>query len=47
MGRLVLLAAPLWAAPARVLSGEHEGFTRLVVELARPEAWVLGRSADG
>ncbi len=51
MGRLalllILLAAPLWAAPARVLSGEHEGFTRLVVELARPEAWVLGRSADG
>ena len=51
MGRLalmlILLAAPLWAAPARVSSGEHEGFTRLVVELALPATWVLGRSVDG
>ena len=51
MGRLalmlILLAAPLWAAPARVSSGEHEGFTRLVVELAQPAPWVLGRSVDG
>ena len=44
---LALLAAPAWAAPARVLSGEHDGFTRLVVELPAPSAWTLGRSADG
>lgn len=44
---LLALATPLWAAPARVISGEHDGFTRLVVELADPAAWSVGRSADG
>ncbi len=42
-----VLAMPLWAAPARVLSGEHDGFTRLVVELGDDLAWTIGRSPDG
>jgi hypothetical protein len=44
---LALFAAPLWAAPARVISGEHDGFTRLVIELGQTEDWSLGRSTDG
>ncbi len=42
-----LLAMPALAAPAKVTSGEHEGFTRLVVELAQPMPWQVGRSSDG
>ena len=32
---------------ARVISGEHEGFTRLVIELPGPSGWTLGRTAMG
>ncbi len=42
-----LLSCPLWAAPARVISGEHDGFTRLVVELGAEAVWQFGRSEDG
>jgi hypothetical protein len=44
---LCLCGVPLWAAPARVSSGEHEGFTRVVVDLGRAAAWSLGRTEDG
>lgn len=35
------------AAPIRVTSGEHEGFTRLVLDLQGPADWQVGRTADG
>lgn len=53
MIRLVLLSlfltltAPVAAQAARISTGEHGDFTRIVVELDRPADWTLGRSADG
>lgn len=44
---LVLLALPVQAETAKVRSGEHAGFSRLVVTLDRPGAWTFGRVADG
>lgn len=44
---LAVLAQPLTAAPVRILSGEHDGFTRLVVDLGDDATWQFGRSADG
>lgn len=47
---LVMLAlSPLAAVagPALVTSGEHEGFTRLVVQFDGPVDWHVGRTADG
>jgi hypothetical protein len=42
------LAAPAAAAEtARVRSGEHDGFTRLVVELPAAAGWRLGRRPSG
>lgn len=41
------LALPALAAPVRVTSGEHEGFTRLVLDYANTVNWQVGRSADG
>ncbi len=35
------------AAPVMVKSGEHDGFTRLVLEFPIPVDWKVGRSADG
>jgi hypothetical protein len=44
---LLLWAAPAAAESARVLSGEHGDFTRLVVELPEGSAWTLGKTAMG
>jgi hypothetical protein len=44
---LALSTTPAWAAPARVLTGEHEGFTRLVVDLDDSPEWTVGRTQDG
>lgn len=45
---LLLLPRPVLGQVATVLSGEHDGFTRLVVTLpAPPGDWRLGRSAAG
>lgn len=44
---LLALAVPAAAQTARVLSGEHGDFTRLVIELPSPESWTLGRTATG
>lgn len=44
---LLALAAPAAAQTARVFSGEHDGFTRLVIELPTPVAWTLGRTETG
>ncbi|MES2815357.1 MAG: hypothetical protein V4720_10715, partial [Pseudomonadota bacterium] len=44
---LLLLVAPARAETARVLSGEHGAFTRLVIELPGGPEWTLGRTATG
>lgn len=44
---LLASATPALAESARVLSGEHDAFTRLVIELPAPQAWTLGRSESG
>jgi len=46
---ILSLALPgLAAAEAvRVTSGEHEGFTRLVLEFGAPVEWQVGRTSDG
>ena len=44
---LLALAAPAAAQTARVVSGEHGDFTRLVIELPSPEGWTLGRTDTG
>ena len=44
---LLILPAALRAEPARVISGEHGDFTRLVVELPTTDDWRLGRTATG
>lgn len=44
---LLLLASPAVAESARVISGEHADFTRLVVELPQTADWTVGRTAMG
>lgn len=41
------IATPLEAAPAKVRSGEHQGFSRIVIEGAASGEWQLRRTADG
>lgn len=41
------LATPLVAAPVIVTSGEHDGFTRLVLDFGAPVDWQVGRTLDG
>jgi hypothetical protein len=43
----LLLATQAFAAPILVKTGEHNGFTRLVVDYGRPVQWQVGRSEDG
>lgn len=44
---LTLLACPALADGARVYSGEHADFTRLVIELSTDQDWTLGRTPMG
>lgn len=44
---LLLLAGSAMAETARVISGEHADFTRLVVELPDRADWTVGRTAMG
>lgn len=44
---LAVLAAPAFGQTARVISGEHADFTRLVVELPEPRDWTVGRTSMG
>lgn len=44
---LAALALPAKAETARVTSGEHPDFTRLVIELPAGADWTLGRTAMG
>ena len=43
----MLLAGPALSDTARVYSGEHADFTRLVVELSTDQDWTLGRTPMG
>lgn len=44
---LALASLPARADLARVMSGEHADFTRLVVELPAEDGWTVGRTAMG
>lgn len=44
---LLAMAGPVLAQTATLRSGEHDGFTRLVVLLPGLEGWSLTRTADG
>lgn len=44
---LVWLSAPAIAETARVYSGEHADFTRLVIELPNGGEWTVGKTAIG
>lgn len=43
----LMFAVPAHAEVARVQSGEHADFSRLVIELPEERAWTLGRTTDG
>ncbi len=54
MTRLILMLSLFFVTTASahaqviaVKSGEHDGFTRLVLELGHPRQWTLGRTLDG
>ena len=44
---LYLCAVPALAQTVKVSSGEHDGFTRLVLEFGRTVDWQFGRDTDG
>lgn len=44
---LVTLAMPALAQTGRVTSGEHDGFTRVVIDFGQPVDWQFGRSESG
>lgn len=44
---VLLLVAPATAQVVTLRSGEHPGFSRLVLTFPAPMPWVLGRTADG
>lgn len=47
LAAIFLFASPAMAEPARVISGEHADFTRLVVELPAGADWTVGRTPMG
>lgn len=44
---LLLIPRPVLGQVASILTGEHDGFTRLVITLPAPGDWRLGRSEAG
>ncbi len=44
---LLTLAMPALAQTGRVTSGEHDGFTRVVIDFGKPVDWQFGRSESG
>jgi len=44
---LLLAAGSGRAETVAIASGEHDGFSRIVLDLAEPTPWQLGRTADG
>ena len=47
LAALLVMAGQASAQTAKVTSGEHDGFSRLVVELPAPGDWQFGRTVDG
>ncbi len=43
----ILLPMASFAQPVQVSSGEHDGFTRLVLDYGSPVDWQVGRTTDG
>ncbi len=43
----LVAAGPAGAEPARVSSGDHPDFTRIVIQYAAPVNWSIGRTPDG
>ncbi len=43
----LILGQPVWAKSVVVTSGEHDGFTRIVLDFGAAVNWTLGRTADG
>ena len=43
----MVMGVPAPAETVKVQTGEHPGFTRLVLQLARPTAWAVGRTGTG
>lgn len=44
---LLLAGGAVRAETVAIVSGEHEGFSRIVLDLAEPTPWQMGRTADG
>jgi len=44
---IACLASPAFGETVKITSGEHDGFTRLVLDYGHPVDWQVGRSADG
>lgn len=44
---LLAFAPPAWAQPVQVTSGEHQGFTRVVLNFGSAVDWQFGRTEDG
>lgn len=44
---LFMFCQPVWAKSVEVTSGEHEGFTRIVLNFSAPVDWQFGRTTDG
>jgi hypothetical protein len=44
---LLFLASPALATPVEVTSGEHDGFTRIVLNFGAQTDWQFGRVVDG
>lgn len=44
---LFAMAIPALAQTGRVTSGEHDGFTRIVIDFGKPVDWQFGRSESG
>jgi hypothetical protein len=47
LGVMLGVALPAAAAPVQVTTGEHEGFTRVVLNFQREVEWEMGRSDAG
>ncbi len=44
---MLFLASPALAIPVEVTSGEHDGFTRIVLNFGAQTDWEFGRTVDG
>ena len=44
---MLLFATPSLSQTVRVSSGEHDGFTRVVIDFGKPVDWQFGRSDSG